>query len=159
MNNTNEITKFEFILTLEGNIVCQRYFNVKEYNPKSKNSLDIYDTIKNITNEITGNLAKKTFDYLSENHNYYGVYGVEDDEDTTEDESFLIEIKLDDEINEHIINMLRNNPNGLSYLEIFDNISKLYNNFFMDDFIKFVIEDLNNNGKIQQITPNNYQIL
>jgi len=98
MNNTNEITKFEFILTLEGNIVCQRYFNVKEYNPKSKNSLDIYDTIKNITNEITGNLAKKTFDYLSENHNYYGVYGVEDDEDTTEDESFLIEIKLDDEL-------------------------------------------------------------
>jgi len=70
-----------------------------------------------------------------------------------------IEIKLDDEINGHIINMLRNNPNGLSYLEIFDNISKLYNNFFMDDFIKFVIEDLNNNGKIQQITPNNYQIL
>lgn len=70
-----------------------------------------------------------------------------------------IEIKLDDEINEHIVKMLKENPNGLSYLEIFDNISKLFNNFFMDDFIKFIIEELNNNGKIQQITPNNYQIL
>ena len=70
-----------------------------------------------------------------------------------------IEIKLDNEINENIIKMLENNPDGMSYTEIFDNISKIYNNFFMDDFIKFIIEDLNNNGKIQQITPNNFQIL
>ncbi len=76
-----------------------------------------------------------------------------------DDQNNTIEIKLDDEINEHILNMLRNNPDGLSYIQIFDNISKLYNNFFMDDFIKFIIEDLNNQGRIQEITQNKYQIL
>jgi len=32
MNNQQEITKFEFLFTLDGNIVCQRFFNVKNHN-------------------------------------------------------------------------------------------------------------------------------
>ena len=30
-NNQDNITKFEFLLTLENNIVCQRYFNVRNH--------------------------------------------------------------------------------------------------------------------------------
>jgi hypothetical protein len=29
------MSKFEFILKIKGNIICQRYFNVRDYNPKS----------------------------------------------------------------------------------------------------------------------------
>lgn len=70
----------------------------------------------------------------------------------------LIEIKLN-EINDLVIKMLKDNSEGLSYTDIFDNISRIYNNFFMDDYIKFIIEDLSENGKIQQNLPNHYQIL
>ena len=38
-------TKMEFLLTLNDNIVVQRFFNVRGYNPKAKNSVDLYDFI------------------------------------------------------------------------------------------------------------------
>ena len=41
------------------------------------------------------------------------------------DDDQSIEIKLDDEINDEILRMLRSNANGLSYIDIFDKISKM----------------------------------
>ena len=46
--SNQEITKFEFLLTLGGNIICQRYFNVKDHNPKARRSMDIHEYVKNI---------------------------------------------------------------------------------------------------------------
>ena len=40
-------TKMEFLLTLNDNIVVQRFFNVRGYNPKAKNSVELYEYIKN----------------------------------------------------------------------------------------------------------------
>ena len=37
-----DITKMEFLLTLNENIVVQRYFNVKGYNPDAKSSIEFY---------------------------------------------------------------------------------------------------------------------
>ena len=56
-----EATKFEFILKLENNIVIQRFFNVNHYNPASKNSMDLYDVVLDVCEEIAGDLKDNTF--------------------------------------------------------------------------------------------------
>ena len=65
--NNQDVTKFEFLLTLEGNIICQRFFNVREHNPQSRRSMDIHDYVKEISDEIFDGLRIKTSDYLYEN--------------------------------------------------------------------------------------------
>ena len=75
-----DITKFEFLLSLGGNIVCQRFFNVKDHNPQARRSMDMHYYIKNICEEILGvelskkqqssywgnsNLSDKQLDYAS----------------------------------------------------------------------------------------------
>ena len=47
-----ESTKMEFLLTLNDNIVVQRFFNVRGYNPMAKNSLELYDYIRQFKEEI-----------------------------------------------------------------------------------------------------------
>lgn len=98
MNNQQEITKFEFLLTLDGNIVCQRFFNVKNHNPQARKSMDLHYYVKNISEEISEDLKIKTSDYLCENQNYFlNLESVEDSEDNKK-EDFLIEIKLNDDV-------------------------------------------------------------
>ncbi len=97
-NNQQEITKFEFLLTLDGNIVCQRYFNVKDHNPQSRRSLDLHYYIKNISEEISEDLKIKTSDYLCENQNYFLNLDSVEDNETNKKEDFLIEIKLNDDV-------------------------------------------------------------
>lgn len=75
------------------------------------------------------------------------------------EEEQSVEIKLDDEVSNEILRMLRSNPEGLNYIDIFDRISLSFNNFFMNDFIKYIIEELIQNGKIQSIYQNFYQIM
>lgn len=70
-----------------------------------------------------------------------------------------VELKVDDEINNEIMKMLRMNPEGLNYADICDRVSSLHNNFFMNDFIKYIIEELIERGKIQSINQNFYQIM
>jgi hypothetical protein len=98
MTNQQEITKFEFLLTLDGNIVCQRFFNVKNHNPKARRSMDLHYYIKEISEEISDDLKTKTSDYLCENQNYFlNLESVEDDEENKKEE-FLIEIKLNEDV-------------------------------------------------------------
>lgn len=96
--NNQELTKIEFILTLEKNIICQRFFNVKGYNPNAKNSMDLYYYVKNICDEISEDLKIKTLDYLHENRDYF--YGLDElvSKETEEKENFLLKIKLGDDV-------------------------------------------------------------
>jgi hypothetical protein len=71
--SNQEVTKFEFLLTLEGNIICQRFFNVREHNPKSRRSMDLHYYVKNICDDIGVDLKTKTLDYLHENRDYFTV--------------------------------------------------------------------------------------
>jgi len=75
------------------------------------------------------------------------------------DDEQSVEIKLDDEVKNEILRMLNNKPDGMNYIDISDRISLTFNNFFMNDFIKYIIEDLIQNGKIQLIYQNFYQIM
>lgn len=96
--NNQDLTKFEFLLSLEGNIVVQRYFNVKDYNPRALKSMDLHEYVKNICEEIFEHLVIKSSDYLYENYEYYG--GLENVEETEnrEKENFLLEIKMNDDV-------------------------------------------------------------
>jgi hypothetical protein len=98
MSNQQDITKFEFILTLEGNIICQRYFNVKDHVPQARRSMDLHYYLKNICDEISEDLKIKSSNYLCENQNF--ILNSESVEDLNEErkEHFLLEIKLNDDV-------------------------------------------------------------
>ena len=96
--NNQESTKFEFLLTMEGNIVVQRFFFVKDYNPIVKKSLDLHEAVTNICLDIQEDLKKKTFEYLTENQNFFSLpEGVEEERDTST-EQFLLEIKQGNDV-------------------------------------------------------------
>ena len=62
-----ESTKMEFLLTLNENIVVQRFFNVRGYNPKAKNSMDLHDFMKALGEELHYYLKMKTVVYMMDN--------------------------------------------------------------------------------------------
>jgi len=101
MKNTQtnqEPTTFEFILTLENNIIVQRYFQVNNFNPRSKKSVDIYNWITDVCHDISGILKLKNLEYMSDNYHY-----VTDNEnimnnEPIKEEYFKLEVKLDNQI-------------------------------------------------------------
>ena len=60
-------TKMEFLLMLNDNIVVQRFFNVRTYNPKAKNSMELYGFIKAFSEELHYYLKMKTVVYMMDN--------------------------------------------------------------------------------------------
>lgn len=92
------VTKMEFLLTLNDNIVVQRFFNVKGYNPRTKGSVELHNLIKEIQEDIHGDLKMKSVVYLLDNQNQ-----IDDDAEvlntsnTDGPENFNIFIKLGDE--------------------------------------------------------------
>ena len=73
--------KFEFQLLINGNIICQRYFNVKDYNPDVTQSYELKDCVDRCVDIITGDnqwkipsdstLKGKTWEYLWSGFNPY----------------------------------------------------------------------------------------
>lgn len=96
--NIQDQNKFEFLLTLDGNIICQRFFNVKDYNPTSRKSLDLHDEVKNICSEISEDLKIKSCDYLSENQHFFSNSEYVEDPKEAEEQYFLLQIKQNDEV-------------------------------------------------------------
>jgi hypothetical protein len=62
-------TKMEFLLTLNDNIVVQRFFNVRGFHPKAKNSLELYEFMKSLKEELQYYLKMKTVIYMMDNRN------------------------------------------------------------------------------------------
>jgi hypothetical protein len=62
-----ELTKLEFLLTVNDNIIVQRFFNVKNYNEKARNSEEFYYSIREIQNLIQADLKKRTATYMLDN--------------------------------------------------------------------------------------------
>jgi hypothetical protein len=60
-------TKMELLLTLNDNIVVQRFFNVRGYNPDAKNSLELYEFIKRFKDQLQYYLKMKTVTYMMDN--------------------------------------------------------------------------------------------
>ena len=60
MKKFEEKEKFEFVLSINDNIICQRFFTVKNHNPKTVKSLDLYYTVRDIKDIINQKLILKT---------------------------------------------------------------------------------------------------
>ena len=60
--------KCEFVLKLENNIVCQRFFSVRNFNNRATNSLDLHDVVSEIADDIKRDLKKKTLFLLDSNY-------------------------------------------------------------------------------------------
>lgn len=90
-------TKMEFLLTLNDNIVVQRFFNVKGYNPKAKNSMELYEFIKSLSEELHYYLKMKTVVYMLDNKDsIIHDPSIMDTSFTEGPENFNIYVKLGD---------------------------------------------------------------
>lgn len=101
-----EEQRFEFSLYINDHIICQRYFNIRDYNEDSINSLEMKELIDNIAglnNDSIGSLGiipnhlkNKAVDYLWTNYNPYYSQTEEVIKTTTDKiDNFQFEIKVD----------------------------------------------------------------
>jgi hypothetical protein len=93
-----DITKMEFLLTLNDRIIVQRFYNVKGFNPRAKNSLELTEFIKDVKDELSYDLKLRTVNYMVDNMNQI----IEDENVlntsmTSDAENFNLFIKVGDE--------------------------------------------------------------
>lgn len=60
VDNTQWKERHQFVLSANGNIICQRYFKVNGFNPKSLQSVELYCTIRDIVDLIKRDLESKS---------------------------------------------------------------------------------------------------
>ena len=96
--NQDNITKFEFLLSLEGHIVCQRFFNVRDHVDQARRSMDLHYYVKNICEDFMEDLKIKSSNYLCENQNYILNFESVEDSKINEKEEFLLEIKIGEDV-------------------------------------------------------------
>jgi hypothetical protein len=85
--------KFEFVLYINGNIICQRYFSIRDYNENVINSIDIYECSKRVVGMIESDLKEKSEEYMWSNYNPYEVQQEPKTVDD-KDDNFSFEIKV-----------------------------------------------------------------
>tara|TARA_R110002153_G_scaffold1215_3_gene5995 strand:- start:14443 stop:14880 length:438 start_codon:yes stop_codon:yes gene_type:complete len=91
--------KFEFVLYINGNIICQRYFTVRNFKTKSLKSIESQDCLDECVRLIEKDLKGKTYEYLYRSYNPYKKQLQEDiiSENIFENEDvFDFEIKTED---------------------------------------------------------------
>ena len=62
-----DITKLEFLLMCNDNIVVQRFFNVKGFNKHAHKSEEFYDYIRTFCNDLKYDLKMRSVVYMLEN--------------------------------------------------------------------------------------------
>lgn len=62
-----DITKVEFLLTCNENIVVQRFFNVRGFNKNAHKSIEFYDHVRMLTNQLMYDLKMRSVSYMLEN--------------------------------------------------------------------------------------------
>jgi len=98
MKEKNDVTKMEFLLMLNDNIVVQRYFNVKGYNPKARKSIDVVEFVNEFGNKLMKDLKARTNMYMLDNYNQIILDpAILDTSNTDGPETFHIKIRLGDE--------------------------------------------------------------
>ena len=74
MKEQNDVTKVEFLITLNNNFVVQRFFNVKGYYEKAESSVELYEYIKYLSESLQTKLRNKCMVYMLDNR-----YQIEED--------------------------------------------------------------------------------
>jgi hypothetical protein len=62
-----ESVKLEFLMMVNDNIIVQRFFNVREFNNEGKNSLELYELLREFKEDIQSQLSLKTVTYMTDN--------------------------------------------------------------------------------------------
>ena len=105
--NKNEELRYQFILYINDKYVCQRYFNILDFNEESVNSLEIkemMDSITGINNGQLGSLGiiprflqKKSLTYMWDTYNpYFNQQEDNSRNNLDRKDYFQFEIKIDD---------------------------------------------------------------
>ena len=90
-------TKLEFLMKVNNNIIVQRLFNIKDYNPKAKGSTDLYNLIKDFKIDLERELKMKSATYMLDNmYEIMNNPSVLDTSYTDGPESFSVYIKEGD---------------------------------------------------------------
>lgn len=98
MKEKNDVTKMEFLLMLNENIVVQRYFNVRGYNPKARKSADVVDFVNDFTRDLEKSLKARTNMYMLDHYNQIALdSSILDTSNTDGPEVFHVKIRLGDE--------------------------------------------------------------
>ena len=89
----------EFLLTLNDNFVVQRYYNVRNYNPQARASVELINLVREIDQTLSDDLKMKTVMYMMDNQDSI----IEDPEvlntsNTDDAEWFHMYIKVGDEV-------------------------------------------------------------
>ena len=128
MENNKEIVKLEFLLKLNKNIICQRYFNVKNFNNRALSSHLLHEVMCEIKESIKEGLKdsdivmmlrlqneRMNSSFLSSNREYYEYYGLTPDKlNYAKDDAIImhpgpmnrgieIDTNLADDINKSVI--------------------------------------------------------
>lgn len=67
MRTKHNLTKLEFIMMVNDNIIVQRFFNVKDFNMNSRNSMELYEYLNEFVENLNYKLKMKSTVYLLEN--------------------------------------------------------------------------------------------
>lgn len=99
-----DVTKVEFLLTLNNNIIVQRFLNIKGINPDAKDSFELYEFVKYFSEDLTQYLKMKSIGYLIENKDSI-LYdpSIMETSSTDEAELFNIYVKIGDQLVSHRI--------------------------------------------------------
>ena len=87
-------TKMEFLLKVNGNIIVQRFFNVRGYLPENNNSIELHEFMEYLIDDFKKSLRVKTATYMLDNQ--YEIYEnpeIMETSITDGPEQFLMEIK------------------------------------------------------------------
>jgi len=93
-----DFTKVEFLLKCNENIIVQRFFNVRGFNPKSRNSFNVYEYIGDLCDKLKSDLKMRTIVYMLDNQ-----YEIQENPDvlntsnTDGPENFHMYVKLGEE--------------------------------------------------------------
>jgi hypothetical protein len=88
----------EFLLTLNENIVVQRFFNVRGYNPKARVSTDLYEYMYTVKEVLHNYLRMKTVVYMLDNKDAIAYdANVMNTSFTDGPENFHLYVKIGDE--------------------------------------------------------------
>jgi hypothetical protein len=67
MKEQNDVTKLEFLMMVNDNIIVQRFFNVRNYLGETKNSIEFKEFMDDLIDGINYRLKMKSVTYLLEN--------------------------------------------------------------------------------------------
>lgn len=60
IDNTQWKERHQFVLSANGNIICQRYFKVNGFNPNALHSAELLDTVRDVVDLIKADLVSKS---------------------------------------------------------------------------------------------------